>query len=87
MALAGETSATSVAHLYALLGDEASAAALIDEAVKRKDPIIGSPLYFFLPEDWLHMPAIKLALESAGMDQLFEFRRASIQAGTGRVLP
>jgi len=50
---------TPVAHLFAKLGDDAQAAERVSEAHAAGDPILGSPLYFFLPEDWPQLPQLQ----------------------------
>lgn len=40
------------------------------------DAVLVSPMHFFLPEDWPHLPEVQGAL--------FALRRSLIKAGTGR---
>jgi TolB-like protein/Tfp pilus assembly protein PilF len=75
---------TVPARLYADLGDDAQAAALVREAHAAGDPILVSPLYFFLPEDWTQLPQLRTALEASGLGSLYDLRRAHIAAGRGR---
>jgi TolB-like protein/Tfp pilus assembly protein PilF len=77
-------SLTHVAHLFALLGDDQQAAALVEAATAASDPLLVSPLYFFLPEDFPAMPLLRAALEQAGLGPLFDLRRINAAAGRGR---
>jgi len=77
---------TPVAHLFAKLGDDAQAAELVSEAHAAGDPILVSPLYFFLPEDWPQLPQLQEALAQSDLEALYELRRGNIEAGRGRVL-
>jgi adenylate cyclase len=72
------------AFLYARLGEDAAAAGLVDRAYLGGDPILVSPLYFFLPEDWPDMPLLQQSLSRPDLVQLFELRRAFVAQGRGR---
>lgn len=76
--------ATSIAHLFAWLGQDATAAALVEAAYVKRDPILVSPLYFFLPEDWPGMPLLQRALAQPELVRLFELRRGFLAEGRGR---
>jgi Tfp pilus assembly protein PilF len=77
---------TYAALAYAQLGQDEDAARLVREAYAAGDPILVSPLYFFLPEDWPQMPLLQAALAQPGLELLYDLRRQNIAAGTGRVL-
>ena len=74
----------TAAHLFALLEDDRQAAALVESAAAIGDPLLASPLYFFLPEDFPTMPLLRTALEGSGLDGLFDLRRVNAAAGRGR---
>jgi tetratricopeptide (TPR) repeat protein len=76
---------TYAALAYAQLGQDEDAARLVREAYAAGDPILVSPLYFFLPEDWPRMPLLRAALAQPELELLYDLRRANIKAGTGRV--
>jgi len=76
-----------VAMLYALLKEDTTAAGLLEKAYAESDPILISPLYFFLPEDWPGLPMVQQALDKPDLVELYNLRRANISAGKGRVLP
>ena len=76
-----------VAMLYALLKEDTTAAGLLEKAHAESDPILISPLYFFLPEDWPGLPMVQQALDKPDLVELYNLRRANISAGKGRVLP
>jgi tetratricopeptide (TPR) repeat protein len=80
-------SPTIVAHHFALAAEDAKAAAYIRRAIDSNDAILVSPMYFFLPEDWPGLTALKDALGEAGLRELYDLRRHHISAGVGRVLP
>ncbi len=75
------------AMLFALLNKDALAADLLEEAYAQGDPIVISPLYFFLPEDWPGLPRVQQALDKPDLNELYDLRRTNISAGKGRVLP
>lgn len=75
-----------VAMLYALLAEDAIAADLLEKAHAKGDPILISPLYFFLPEDWPALPLVQKALDKPDLRELYNLRRANISAGKGREL-
>ena len=75
------------AMLFALLNEDAVAAELLEKAHAEGDPILISPLYFFLPEDWTGLPLVQQALDKPDLDELYDLRRANISAGKGRVTP
>jgi len=79
-------SQVSVAMLYALLKEDARASGLLEKAYQEGDPILVSPLYFFLPEDWPGLPLVQQALDKPDLVELFDLRRANISAGKGRSL-
>jgi TolB-like protein/Tfp pilus assembly protein PilF len=81
----GAANRVVVARLLATIGDEPSAVELVTEAQRLGDPVLVSPLYFFLPEDWSHMPQLEAALAQPGLAELHDLRRANIAAGRGRV--
>lgn len=82
-----QASLTHEAFLFALLGDDARATELVVLSYQRRDPILVSPLYFFLPEDWPGMPRLQAALERGELVELFDLRRRHIAAGRGRAAP
>ncbi len=82
--LSQEGSLTHEAFLFALLGDDERAAELVTLSYERRDPILVSPLYFFLPEDWPGMPQLQAALLRGELVALFDLRRHHIAAGSGR---
>ena len=69
---------------YAELGDGERAASLVREAQAVDDPLLISPIYFFLPEDWGTLPDLERALTQPGLAELHARRRANIAAGHGR---
>lgn len=73
--------------LFALLKEDDIAASLVEKAYAEGDPILVSPLYFFLPEDWSGLPMLQQAPDKPDLVELFNLRRENISAGTGRVLP
>jgi TolB-like protein/cytochrome c-type biogenesis protein CcmH/NrfG len=77
-------SATALAYLYAELGDDEQAARWVEFAQSERDPILLSPMYFFLPEDWPHLPATRAALSNSGLDSVYDLRRQYIAADRGR---
>ena len=77
---------TPRAFLYARLGEDATAAGLVDQAYLGRDPILVSPLYFFLPEDWPDMPLLQRSLSQGELVPLFELRRRFAAQGRGRSL-
>lgn len=79
-------SQVKVALLYALLKDDLSAASLVENAYANGDPILISPLFFFLPEDWPGLPLLQKALDKPDLAGLYNLRRENIAAGNGRVL-
>jgi len=86
IAIAEDRSLVAVAVLYALLEEDEQAARLIDTAHERGDPILASPLYFFLPEDWQGLPRVQQALGRPDMAELYDLRRANAAAGKGRAV-
>jgi TolB-like protein/Tfp pilus assembly protein PilF len=74
------------AMLFALLNEDAVAAELLEKAHAEGDPILISPLYFFLPEDWTGLPLVQQALDKPDLGELYDLRRANISAGKGRVV-
>lgn len=70
---------------YAILGDGEAAAELVREAQLSANPLLISPIYFFLPEDWSHLPNLEAALKIPDLEAVHDLRRASIAAGRGRV--
>jgi tetratricopeptide (TPR) repeat protein len=87
--IAGEQGQSKVgaAMLFALLKEDDIASSLVEKAYAEGDPILVSPLYFFLPEDWPGLPMLQQALDKPDLVELFNLRRENISAGTGRVLP
>ena len=81
-----DQSLVPVAFLYASMSADQQAADLIATAHQRGDPILTSPLYFFLPEDWPGLPKVQQALEQPDMADLFKLRRANAAAGKGRAI-
>ncbi len=79
-----EMSLTKLALLFALAGDDESAARHIERAFASGDAILISPMHFFLPEDWLGMSGVVAALDKPGLRELFELRRSFISRGVGR---
>lgn len=79
-----QRSLTHAAYLFARLGDDHQAADLVRAAVAAGDPILVSPLYFFLPEDFPAMPQLRSALDQPELRALFNLRRINFEAGTGR---
>ena len=75
-----------VAFLFALAGDDVNAAAYVERAFDSNDAILISPMYFFLPEDWLSLGKLQEALNKPGLRELYDLRRRHVAAGTGRVL-
>lgn len=82
----GAISLTHVAYLFARMGDDATSADLVAQAYFGKDPILVSPLYFFLPEDWPDLPLTQAALDHPDLQELYRLRRQHIAAGSGRLL-
>lgn len=80
-------SQVSVGMLYAALKKDGIASELLEKAYTDGDPILISPLYFFLPEDWPGLPMVQQALNKPDLVELYNLRRANISAGKGRVLP
>jgi adenylate cyclase len=76
---------TQVAYAYAMVGDDAKAAEWINRAYADHDPILVSPLYFFLPDDWPDLQLTRSALDRPGLSELYQLRRHFITAGSGRV--
>jgi TolB-like protein len=79
-------SPTIVAFLFALAGDDANASSYVERAFGTNDPILISPMYFFLPEDWNGLRRLQEALDKPGLRELYDLRRRHIVDGTGRVL-
>ncbi len=79
-----EMSLTKLALLFALAGDDESAARHIERAFASGDAILISPMHFFLPEDWRGLPGVVAALDKPGLRELFELRRSFISRGVGR---
>jgi TolB-like protein/Tfp pilus assembly protein PilF len=77
-------SPTHAAFLYARLGDDAAASELLEQAARSGDPILASPLYFFLPEDFPGMPGLKQALDRPELIALYDLRRVHAESGRGR---
>jgi len=75
------------AMLFALLNKDVLAAELLEKAYVEGDPIVISPLYFFLPEDWTGLPRVQHALDKPDLVELYDLRRANISAGKGREVP
>jgi hypothetical protein len=75
VAAAGGQSAATVALLFALAADDAAAARWVDKAFAANDAILNSPMYFFLPEDWAHLPATEAALSRPEGAALYAIRR------------
>ena len=80
----GAVTPVVVARLLATIGDEPGAVELVIQAQRSADPVLISPLYFFLPEDWSHMPDLEAALRQPNLSELHDLRRANIAAGRGR---
>jgi hypothetical protein len=74
-----------MAYVYAMTGDDAKAAQWLNRAYASHDPILVSPLYFFLPEDLPDLPLTRSALNQAGLSELYQLRRQYVAAGSGRV--
>jgi TolB-like protein/Flp pilus assembly protein TadD len=87
--LSGEKGQSQVkaGMLYAKLKEDRIASELLEKAYADGDPILISPLYFFLPEDWPALPMVQQALNKPDLVELYNLRRANISAGKGRVLP
>ncbi len=81
----GEIPPTNLAYVYAVWGDDVQAAEWISRAYASHDPILVSPAYFFLPEDWPDLPLTRSALEQPDLSELFQLRRQFITSGSGRV--
>jgi TolB-like protein/Tfp pilus assembly protein PilF len=81
-----DQSQVRVAMLYALLAEDTIAADLLEKAHAEGDPILISPLYFFLPEDWPDLTRVQQALDKPDLRELYNLRRANIAAGKGRAL-
>ena len=75
-----------IAYAHALLGDDSNAADFYEQAYAASDPIITSPQYLFLPEDWPNMPLLHAAMDKTDLRALFDLRRAHIADGSGRAL-
>lgn len=75
-----------MAFLFALAGDDANASSYVQRAFGTNDPILISPMYFFLPEDWNGLRRLQEALDRPGLRELYDLRRRYIVDGTGRVL-
>ena len=75
---------TVKAYLYALLGDDLNAAKYFELAYTSNDPIIVSPLFFYVPEDWPDHPGLRAAMSKPDLIRLYDLRRHNIAAGTGR---
>jgi len=86
LAAQGGHSLVPVAQLYAHMNADEQAGNLLATAHQRSDPILTSPLYFFLPEDWPGLPRVRQTLQQPDMVELFELRRANAAAGKGRVI-
>lgn len=56
-------------------------------AYANRDPIIVSPLYFFIPEDWPELRLLQNAMNKPDLVRLYDLRRRNIAAGTGRNFP
>lgn len=84
LAVEGDHSLVPAALLYAHMNADEQAAKLLATAHRRSDPILTSPLYFFLPEDWPGLPKVRQVLETPDMAELFDLRRANAAAGKGR---
>jgi TolB-like protein len=82
----GDASPVVVARAYAMLGDEQQAVELLIEAQQLADPLLISPIFFFLPEDWSAMPDLEAVLSQPDLAELHNLRRANIAAGRGRIL-
>jgi TolB-like protein/Tfp pilus assembly protein PilF len=80
------SSLTHAAWLFASLGDDEQTAELVSQSYRRSDPILVSPLYFFLPEDWPQLPLLRQALAQPDLMELFDLRRKFVAAGRGRAL-
>ncbi len=78
-------SPTIIAYFFALAGDDVNAAAYVERAFDSDDPILVSPMYFFLPDDWRGLTKLQAALSKPGLREVYELRRSYIAAGTGRV--
>jgi len=83
-ALETNESLTHAAYLCARLGEDAAATELLERAVSVGDPILVSPLYFFLPEDFPGMPGVKQALDRPELAALYDLRRIRTGYGRGR---
>ncbi len=81
----GDANRVIVARALAMVGDEDTAVRLILEAQESSDPLLISPIFFFLPEDWSGLPRLEAALTQPELAELHELRRANIAAGRGRV--
>jgi tetratricopeptide (TPR) repeat protein len=79
---AGEEAAATVALAFALAGDDARAAGMVQEAFKTADGLLNSPMYFFLPEDWSALPATRAALDRPELRELYELRRQRTSGDT-----
>jgi Tfp pilus assembly protein PilF len=77
-------SPTKGAFLFARLRDDVVASELVQQAVQSGDPILVSPLYFFLPEDFPGMPKLHEALDRPELTALYDLRRLNAEAGRGR---
>lgn len=87
LARTGDVSPVVAALSLATIGDEQAAVEQIEAAQRLRDPVLISPLYFFLPEDWSDMPDLESALSQPDLAALHDLRRANIAAGRGRMLP
>ena len=81
----GNQSRVPAAWLFARLGDHELAAQLLQEAQAVSDPLLVSPIYFFLPEDMPVRTPIRHVLEQGGLDELYDLRRKFIASGEGRI--
>ncbi|MGA9573314.1 MAG: hypothetical protein WBS20_05135 [Lysobacterales bacterium] len=86
IAIREDRSLVEAAMLYAFMKNDQQAADLLVTAHDKGDPILASPLYFFLPEDWPGLPKVQHALKQQDMTELFELRRTNAAAGNGRVI-
>lgn len=79
-------SLVKIAYVHALLANDEKAADVFEQAYAANDPLITSPQYLFLPEDWPDMPLLQAAMEKPDLRALYDLRRAHIADGSGRVL-
>jgi adenylate cyclase len=78
---------TGKSYVMALLGDDKGATDYFELAYANRDPIIVSPLYFFIPEDWPDLRLLQNAMNKPDLARLYDLRRRNIAAGTGRNPP